>query len=159
MPPRREVVDPSARREAQKGALYDLSPTTPGLAHLAPLPRANGRRIPRCQAMPRHVTFPREPRRSVSRAAAKSAFVPSRGLYEARISPLARPKPHDPRQHSPAESRQTHEKGHRSASNTRDDKSIVWNGKRARRAVRGQCGDLGKERDMGACLGRYRDRD
>ena len=96
--------------------------------------------------MPRHVTFPREPRRSVSRAAAKSAFTSSRGLYEARNIHHPNRKPHDPREYSPAESHQTHEKGHRSAPNIRDDKSIVWNEKRVRRAIRGQYGDLGKER-------------
>jgi hypothetical protein len=33
--PTEGMVEPSARREAQKGALYDLSTTTPGPAHLA----------------------------------------------------------------------------------------------------------------------------
>lgn len=153
MPPRREVVVPSARREAQKGALTISPHPRPGHAHLAHsrMPMAGG--SPDARAMPRHVTFPREPRRSVSRAAAESAFTSSRGLYPARNIHIANRRPQDAGEHSPAESRQTHEKGHRSAPNIRDDRFIVWKGKRVRRALRGQYGDLGwRERvwgDMG----------
>lgn len=87
MPPRREVVDPPLAERPKRGRFYDLSPTTPGPAHLAPPPRANGWRIPRRQAMPRYVTFPREPRRSVSRAAAKSAFTPHAAYTRRRFHP------------------------------------------------------------------------
>lgn len=75
MPPRREVVDPPLAERPKRGLLtISPQPPDPGQAHLARhrKPMAGG--SPDAIAMPRHVTFPREPRRSVSRAAAESAF-------------------------------------------------------------------------------------
>lgn len=75
MPPRREVVDPPLAERPKRGRLRSLhNHPRPGPAHLAHsrMPMAGG--SPDARAMPRHVTFPREPRRSVSRAAAESAF-------------------------------------------------------------------------------------
>lgn len=156
MPPRREVVDPPLAERPKRGRLRSLPTQDRGPAHLAHSRKPMAGGSPDARAMPRHVTFPREPRRSVSRAAAESAFTSSRGLYPARNIHQPNRRPHDPTEHSPAESRQTHEKGCRSPPNTRDDKSIVWNGKRRTGALRWQYGDWGRGSVFGEIWGRGR---
>ena len=144
------MTPPLAERPKRGLLTISPQPPNPGQAHLSRHRKPMAGESPAAKPCRGTSPFRVNPGAALAELRQNRLLPHSRGLYPAENIHQPNRKPHNPTEHSPVESRQTHEKGCRSTPHVRDDRFIVWNGKRVRRALRGQYGDLGRKRGLGA---------